>query len=541
MTAKTPISRVGTLPDSPWTEEMLRESATQFQLLFENNPHPMWITDLDTLRFLAVNDAAIQHYGYSGEEFLAMTLKDISPPEDTPALLEGISRPTHGLDRAGTWRHLTKDGTLLEVELTSHTVSFAGRRAALALAHDITERRRAERSLKESEEHYRAVVENVGDAIVITVDTTPVFANKAFLALHGLNDMSQALGSSFEQFIVPDDAPLVKERMLARQRSDPGASVYEYRIRRADGDIRTVQASSVAITHKGEPAVLAVLRDITERKHADAALRRAHEELERGVQERTVELSQAIEILQEQIAERHKAEDHLRRSQEQLHALSTRLLSMLEEERIRIARETHDELGQALTALKIALAWIRQRLPADQKPVQDKADQMAHLIDTTVQAIRRIATELRPRVLDDLGLVAALEWHVREFQDRTGVACAFTSSPEDIVVDPARATTLFRICQEALTNVARHANATRIDLSLTQVGAALCLEVRDNGRGIPEEAMADPKSLGLMGMRERVLPWGGAIHIRGIQGRGTVVSVHIPLGKKEAGLSGAPP
>jgi signal transduction histidine kinase len=166
---------------------------------------------------------------------------------------------------------------------------------------------------------------------------------------------------------------------------------------------------------------------------------------------------------------------------------------------------------------------------------------MAHLIDTTVQAIRRIATELRPRVLDDLGLVAALEWHVREFQERTGVACAFTSSPEDIVVDPARATTLFRICQEALTNVARHANATRIDLSLTQAGAALCLEVRDDGRGIPEEAVADSKSLGLIGMRERVLPWGGDVHIRGIRGRGTVVSVHIPLGKKEAGLSGAPP
>jgi signal transduction histidine kinase len=109
------------------------------------------------------------------------------------------------------------------------------------------------------------------------------------------------------------------------------------------------------------------------------------------------------------------------------------------------------------------------------------------------------------------------------------------------VVDPARATTLFRICQEALTNVARHANATRIDLSLTQGVAALCLEVRDDGRGIPEEAVADPKSLGLMGMRERVLPWGGALHIRGIQGKGTVVSVHIPLGKKEAGAPGVPP
>ena len=143
----------------------LFESTFDMEMLFENNPHPMWVYDLETLAFLAVNEAAIRHYGYSRDEFLAMTIPDIRPAEDVPALLENVARVTEGLDPAGQWRHRRKDGSLVAVEITSHTLTFAGRPAELVLAHDITVRQRAELALRESEARFQLLAENARDLI----------------------------------------------------------------------------------------------------------------------------------------------------------------------------------------------------------------------------------------------------------------------------------------------------------------------------------------------------------------------------------------
>ncbi|MFQ5804377.1 MAG: MEDS domain-containing protein [Candidatus Methylomirabilales bacterium] len=280
------------------------------------------------------------------------------------------------------------------------------------------------------------------------------------------------------------------------------------------------------------------LKNMAARIRAEETLRRTHDQLEQGVQERTAELSKAIDVLQEQIAERQRVEEQLRRSEDQLRALSGHLRAVQEEERARIAREVHDELGQALTALKFDLAWVGQRLAGGQKELHTKVQTMTRLIDETMQGVRRIATELRPGLLDHLGLVPALEWQVREFQERTGLTCEFKKNPEHLVVHAARATTVFRICQEALTNVARHAQATKVGISLRMAGRKLVLEVRDNGRGISEDAVTDPQSVGLLGMRERVLSWGGVVQIQGIEGKGTVVTVHLPAGDREVDLPG---
>jgi PAS domain S-box-containing protein len=236
-----------------------------------------------------------------------------------------------------------------------------------------------------------------------------------------------------------------------------------------------------------------------------------------------------LSVYVKDITKRKQAEEELRRSQERLRNLADHLQSVREEERTNIAREIHDELGQALTGLKMDLSWLTKRIPEDQKPVLEKIQEMSNLTGTTLKIVQRISTELRPGLLDDLGLVAAIEWQAEEFQNKTGVECKLTVSAEDIVVDGKRASALFRIFQEALTNVARHAQATRVTVSLKEKDGNLDLIVRDNGKGITKEQISDPKSFGLIGIRERVHPWEGEVEISGKSSKGTMVRVRIPI------------
>ena len=233
--------------------------------------------------------------------------------------------------------------------------------------------------------------------------------------------------------------------------------------------------------------------------------------------------------LMKEIVEHTRTEERLKESEVTLRALTARLQSVREEEQIRIAREIHDELGQTLTGLKMDLTWLAGGLTADQQPLQQKAESMSRLIDTTIHSVRKIASGLRPEVLDEAGLAAAIGWQTRDFQQRTGIRCKVDVPADSNGVHPDCATAVFRIFQEVLTNVARHANATRIDVLMRHDGNALVLEVKDNGKGILASDVQSPKSLGILGMRERVLPFNGRIEIDGAQGKGTRVTVSIPL------------
>ena len=264
----------------------------------------------------------------------------------------------------------------------------------------------------------------------------------------------------------------------------------------------------------GKRVIQCNIRDITARKRAEEALQLAHAELERKVQERTGELS--------------STNTHLQASYEQVRRLALRLQSIREDERSGIARELHDELGQALTALKMDLLWTSGKLPAEQGPLPERMTAMVSLVDRMVETVQQVSSTLRPGILDDFGLLEAMRWQGREFQERTGITCRIGIELEQLELDPDHVTSLFRIFQETLTNVARHANATEVTVRLTAPNGRLILEIADNGKGIATAQINDAASLGLTGMRERALLLNGRVTVTGAPGRGTTVRVEMP-------------
>ena len=309
--------------------------------------------------------------------------------------------------------------------------------------------------------------------------------------IYGMRPQAESI--SFDRFIGlvhPDDRASVVELMNQGVRQQQPFS-FDHRIVRPDGSLRVLHERAT-LTHDldGLPATL--------------------------------------EGTAQDISARHQLEVELIRSREELRQLSDYIQTAREEERARIAREIHDELGGNLTGLKMDVARLRRMVTHNDPAWASQADNVSGAIDRTVQTVRRIATELRPAILDDFGLVAAIEWQLREFESRSGIACQLDCEMEQVDIERESATAVFRVFQETLTNVARHAEASRVDVLLSKQAEHLLLEVRDNGRGISPSDTLQAKTFGLLGMRERVHILGGSLDIRGQAGQGTTVSVKIP-------------
>ena len=357
----------------------------------------------------------------------------------------------------------------------------------------LIEHKMAESALLESEEKYRNLVERANDGIVIIQDGIMKYLNPSLAEMGGYT-VQEITGTPFTDYLHPAERPMVVDRYNRRVSGEDVEPIYETVLRRKDASDVNVEINASIISYEGRPADLVLVRDITERK---------------------------------------QAEEQLKASREQLRSLSAHLQSVREEERTSLARDIHDELGQALTALKIDLSRLAERFPTDQKSLFEKMQSMPELVDMTIQKVKRISAELRPGVLDDFGLVAAIEWQADEFRKLIGIRIKISPRPKDIVLDRDRSTALFRIFQELLTNVARHANATKVKVSLVEKAGKIVLKVSDNGKGITNEQISDSKAFGLIGIKERVRFWQGEFKISGAPGKGTTATVSVPLVNKE--------
>jgi two-component system sensor histidine kinase UhpB len=364
---------------------------------------------------------------------------------------------------------------------------------------DITERKRAQQALQESEQRFRVIFDQAAVGIAqVSPEGSLLLVNQRLCDLLGYTQ-KELLARRWQQIIHPDDRQrggVYFRRLLA---DEVQAYTSEKRYIRGDGTYMWghVTASLVREPSGAPKYIVSVVQDITERKVAEEKTR--------------------------------QAEQTLRSFQEQLRDLATHLQDRQEEERRWIAREIHDELAQTLTALKIDVSWLMRRLGKTPMALQERLKALGALIDTLVNSVHRIGTALRPDILDDLGLTAAIEWALQEMHKRTGMTYELSLPPEDIPLDQARATAMFRIFQEALTNILRHAEASKVVVHVMQHADALLLEVADDGKGITPEQMTDRTSLGLLGMRERAHLWGGAVTIQGEAGHGTRVTVRIPM------------
>jgi len=399
------------------------------------------------------------------------------------------------------YRKLTKAELIDQLTALRRTQQVPDDGAERRFAHDLQvhqielemqnqELREAQQKLEEARDRY-ADLYDFAPTGYVTLDANGRICeiNLTGAALLG-HERAELLGKPFSMWVARESLA-VFFRHLQEVSATQDKLAADIGIRRASGEVRYVSVTSVAMAGGNEQgrACRTALVDITD----------------------------------------HKAsEDRLRQSRELLRELSAHHESVREEERKRIAREVHDELGQKLTALQLEASMLAINFGKGNPRLSQKTRSLLKLIDDTMEAVRTIASDLRPAVLD-LGLVAAIEWQLQDFEQRSGIHCALALGDPEVQLDDRRATAIFRILQEALTNVARHANATEIKVALREEGGLVRLTVRDNGAGIAQDSLHKAKKFGISGIRERVLMLGGDVGIVGEPGLGTELSVAIPV------------
>src|SRR6266516_1302818 len=493
-------------------EEALRQAERKYRDIFESSGEGIFQTT-PSGRFIVANSALARMFGFESAEELINTRTDITSQHYVePQKREEFKRllEENGFVQKFEYQVYRKDGGRIWISENVRAVRDDSGTVVYyeGTAQDITERKQAEEELRTREAQLTDAqrLAHLGSWEWDLATNTVNWSDEMF-RIWGLGPREFA-GSykAVFQLVHPSDresfAGCVEKAIQDHQSYE-----LEFRIIRPDATRRIVQARGAVVVDEAGRAIrmFGTAQDITERK---------------------------------------LAEDEIKATNDLLRALSAKLQSAREEEGTRIARELHDELGSALTSVNWGLEEVDKRLSAgdrvDLSALRTKVKTMVTLVDSTIDTVRRISSELRPSVLDDLGLVEAIEWQAQQFQAQTGIIYQSDCSVEDIGLNREQSTAVFRIFQEALTNILRHAEATRFSSTLKLEANSLVLIIGDNGKGITASEVSRPQSLGLLGMRERAHLVGGEINISGAEGQGTVITVRVPLvARRTITVSGA--
>jgi PAS domain S-box-containing protein len=427
--------------------------------------------------------------GYDKETFLTLTVQALHTEESAPDAVKAINMlKENGWVRFDS-KFVRADGAIIDVDIGARIVEPENG-IVQGIVRDITDRVIARQALRDSEEKYRGLAERSPIIIILIKNGgRPYYVSPSVTDVLGFLP-EDILGRLPGVFMSKEDEARVFS--LMRQIQD-GVDVdsFEVPMLKKDGTPATIEWTLIPIKKGDElDGFQAIGRDITEKKIA---------------------------------------EDLLRKSRKQLRELSKYLQTSREQERAGIAREIHDDLGQSLTAIKMDAVWLKSKIPEDRAELHIKAEDTIFLVDSAIKTVKRISSELRPGLLDDLGLSAAIEWQAKEYQKRSNINIDVTIEPEEIVLSENLSIAIFRVCQETLTNVIRHAGATEARVRLTKNSQLIELEVTDNGCGISDQSLFKKNSFGLIGMRERVHAIGGKISISRLQKGGTKVAVTVPL------------
>jgi len=471
-------------PLRPLMNIPLKESPGLFKQFIESASEAFVLLD-ENLTCLSINQAGARLLGMPQSELIGKNILDVVPDVKKSG-------------RYDKYMNVIKTGEPYYSDELIPSPKFGDKRLTVKafkvgaglgmIVDDVTERKKTEDALRHSEEFFRAVTENALDGITV-LDMNGKIAYVSPSVKHILGyKQDELIGTDY--FFISHPNEILQDSKLFDNLTQISTfnTRTESMVKHKNGSWRIVEAVANPVSRNGiVDGIVINWRDITER----------------------------------------------RRIEEELRSLSSYLQQAREQERALIARQIHDELGQALTAFKMDLAWLNHRLNAEQEPLLKKTRAMLELTDKAIQTVRTLSSELSPKLIEDLGLEAALDWLTEEFQNRTGIECKLTLKSKDIALEPERATAVFRIFQEALTNIARHANATKVKVSLRETDSKFVFRIVDNGKGITREQVSNPRSFGLMGMRERARFCGGEVEITGSQDKGTAVIVRIPLNKEE--------